>query len=112
MANTTAVMLVLMLTGTPAAGVVCLADCGTPPAAAGHCHEDTIDGTTMSLPVSCYDPSVAESVYVAESRAVVGPAMLVVTPLPAMMPIARVEAIGILPPSADALLKPPLVLRI
>ena len=113
MTNLTAFFLVLTLTGTPAAGVACVADCGTAPATPGHCHEDAADinGPMISAGVSCYDPSVAESLYLIEHRALTSPAILAAAFSPTM-PIVAIDALGVRPPRTDSWRQPPLVLRI
>ena len=114
MTNITAFLIVLTLTGTPAAGVACIAECRQAPATSGHCHEDTTttDGPMIAASVSCYDPDVTESLYVVEHRALVGAAVLTGTSPVAAPAVARTGALTIARGSAQASLKPLLVLRI
>lgn len=113
MTNITALFLVLTLTGAPAASVACVAECRQAPATSGHCHEYTTatDGPMISARVSCYDPSVVESLYLTESRAPINAAILAVTASPTTAKV-RTDALAVVVLRADACLKPPLVLRI
>jgi len=114
MTNITAVLLVLALTGTPVASVVCVAECQGEPATSGHWHGDMTasEGLMMSAVDSCTDPSIGDSLYVIEHRAVPGPAALTTTLSPTAAELVGTVAPAILTTAADAWVKPPLVLRL
>ncbi len=114
MTNITSLLLVLTLTGAPVASVVCAAECQHEPAALGHCHGDmaTSDGPMMFASHNCNDPSISDSPFVIEHRAVTGAAVLTTTLLPTALEQVRTDAPAVLARAADAWLKSPLVLRL
>src|SRR5687768_3209329 len=114
MTNITALLLVLTLTGAPVASVVCVAECQHEPAALGHCHGDMAasDRPMMSASDSCNDPSISDSPFVIEHRAVPGAVVLTTTLLPTALELVRADAPAVLARAADTCLKPPLVLRL
>jgi len=114
MTNITALLLVLTMTGAPVASVVCVAECRHEPATLGHCHADTAAGDRpmMTARDSCNDPSIANSPFVVEHRAVPGATVLTTTLLPTTPELVRADAPAVLARAADAWLKPPLVLRL
>lgn len=113
MTNITAVLLVLTLTGAPVASVVCVAKCQHELAMSGHCHADMAasDRPMVSASDSCNDPSISDSPFVINHRAVPGAAVLATTLLSATPRLVRADAPAVLG-AADAWLKPPPVLRI
>jgi hypothetical protein len=113
MTNITALLLVLTLTGGPVASVVCATECQDEPAALGHCHGDMAmgDGPMMSAGDSCSDPSLSDSPYLVEHRAVPGAAVLTTMPL-TMPAVVRTDAPAVIATATDGWLKPPLVLRL
>src|SRR5687768_10217871 len=76
MTNITALLLVLTMTGVPVASIVCVAECQPEPATWGHCHGDMAasDRPMMFASDSCNDPSIGDSPFVIEYRAVPGAA--------------------------------------
>ena len=114
MSNITAFLLVLTLTGAPVAGVVCVTDCPDEPVTSNHCHADmaTSDGPMIYAGDSCDDPSISNSPYVIEHRAVPGAAVLTATPFSTTPGLARTEAPASLARVPSAQLEPPFVLRI
>ena len=114
MTNITALLLVLTMTGSLVASVVCVAECQHEPARWGHCHGDmaTSDRPMMSASHSCNDPSISDSPFVIEHRAVPGATVLTTTLLPATPELVRADAPALLAQAAEAWLKPPLVLRL
>jgi hypothetical protein len=114
MTNITAFLLVLTLTGAPAASVACITECQHEPVTSGHCHGDmaTVDRLMMSAGVSCNDPSISDSPFVIEHRAVPGAAVLTTTLSPTVPELVRAAAPVFLPEAAEGWLKPPLVLRL
>jgi hypothetical protein len=114
MTNITPLLLVLTLTGAPVASVVCATECQHEPAALGHCHGDmaTSDGPMMSAGYSCIDPSLSESPYVVEHRAVPGAPVLTTTLSLTMTALVRADAPAVLARATNGWLKPPLVLRL
>ena len=114
MTNITAYLLVLTMTGAPVASVVCVAECQYEPATWGHCHGDMAasDRPMMSASHSCNDPSISDSPFVVEHRAVPGATVLTTTSLPTTSDLVRADAPAVLARAADARLKPPLVLRL
>jgi hypothetical protein len=114
MTNITALLLVLTLTGAPVASVVCAARCQHELATSGHCHVDMAAGDrpVMFPSDSCNDPSISDSPFVITHRAVPGAAVLAATWLSTTPGLVRADAPAVPARSADAWLKPPLVLRI
>ena len=114
MTNITALSLVLILTGAPAASVVCVTECQNEPVTSGHCHGDmvTSDGPKMSANDSCNEPSIGDSPFVIEHRPVSGAAVLTTSLLPTTPGLVRTAALAVLARAVDAWLKPPLVLRL
>jgi hypothetical protein len=114
MTNITALLLVLTMTGTPVESVVCVAECQHEPATWGHCHADMAasERPMMTASESCHDPSIANSPFVVEHRAVSGATVLTTTLLPATPELVRADAPAGLARAADAWLQPPLVLRL
>ena len=113
MTNITAVLLVLALTATPVASVVCVTECQQEPAMSGHCHGDMAasEGPMMSA-VDCSDPSIGDSPYVIEHRAVPGAAALTTTLSPTAPELVGTVARAVLAKAADVWMTPPLVLRL
>ena len=115
MTNITAFSLVLTLAiGAPVANVVCVTGCQQEPATSDHFHEDMASsaGPMVAAGSDCREPSISESPYLVEHRALPGPAVLITTPsLTTPAPIGTDEPAVFLRAS-DAWLKPPLVLRI
>ena len=114
MTNITALLLVLTLTGAPVASVVCVAECQHEPATSGHCHGGMAAGDRpmMSASDSCNGPSISDSPFVIEHRAVTGAAVLTTALLPTALEQVRADAPAVLAMAADAWLKPPPVLRL
>ena len=114
MTNITALLLVLTMTGAPVASVVCVAECQYEPATWGHCHRDMAASNRpmMSASHSCNDPSISDSPFVIEHRAVPGATVLTTTLLPTTPELVRADAPAVLARAADAWLKPLLVLRL
>jgi hypothetical protein len=114
MTNITALLLVLAMTGAPAASVVCVAECQPEPATSGHCHGDMAasDRPMMSASDSCNDPSISDSPFVIQHRALPGAAVLTTTSSPTTLELVRTDAPAVLAGAVDAWLKPPLVLRL
>jgi len=114
MTNITAVLLVLALTGTPVASVLCVAECHHEPAAIDHCHADmaTSDGPMISAGDSCSDASFSATPFVIEHRALTGAAVLASTVFPATPGLLRADAPAVLTRAAGAPLRAPLVLRL
>ncbi len=114
MTNITALLLVLTMTGAPVESVVCVAECQHEPATWGHRHADTVasDRPMMNASDSCNDPSIADSPFVVEHRAVPGATVLTTTLLPTTPELVRADAPAVLARAADARLTPPLVLRL
>jgi hypothetical protein len=114
MTNITALLLVLALTGAPVSSVVCVAECQHEPATSGHCHGEMAasDRPMMFAGDSCNDPSISDSPFVVEPRAVPGAAVLTTTLLPTALELVRAAAPAVLARAADAWLEPPLVLRL
>lgn len=114
MTNITAFLLVLTLTGTPIASVVCFAECQHGPVTSGHCHVDMAasEGPMVSASGDCADPAISDSPFLIEHRAVTGPAVLTTTSPLAMPEVARTDAPAVPVRSVDGSLTLPLVLRI
>ena len=114
MTNITALLLVLTMTGVPVAGVVCVAECQHEPATSGHCHGDMAasDRPMMSASHRCNDPSISDSPFVIEHRAVPGAAVLTTALLPTTPELVRADAPAVLARAADRWLRPPHVLRL
>jgi hypothetical protein len=114
MTNITALLLVLTLTGVPVASVVCVTECQHERATSGHCHGDMAasKGLMVSAGADCSDPSLSESPYVIEYRALPGAAVLTQTLSLTAPALVRTGAPAVFPAAADAWLKPPVVLRI
>lgn len=114
MTNITALLLALTLTGAPVASVVCVTECQQKPATSGHCHEDMAasKGPMLSAGPHCSDPSISESPYLIEHRALPGPAVLTTTSSLMAPALVRTDAPAVFLRAADAWLKPPLVLRL
>jgi hypothetical protein len=114
MTNITALLLVLTMTGVPVASVVCVAECQPEPATWGHCHGDMAAGDRpmMFASDSCNNPSISDSPFVIEHRAVPGAAVLTTTLSPTTPEWVGTDAPAVLAGVADAWLKPPLVLRL
>ena len=114
MTNITALLLVLTLTGAPVASVVCVAECQPEPATWGHCHGDmaTSDRPMMVASDSCNDPSISDSPFVIEHRAVPGAAVRTTTSSPTTREWVRTDAPAVLAGAAGAWLKAPCVLRL
>ena len=114
MTNITALLLVLTMTGAPVASVVCVAECQQEPVTWGHCHGHMAasDRPMISAGDSCSDPSISDSPFVIEHRAVPGAAALTTTSSPTRPALVRAGAPAILARGMDAWLKPPPVLRL
>ena len=114
MTNITALLLVLTMTGVPVASAVCVAECQPEPATWGHCHGDMAasDRPMVFASDSCNDPSISDSPFVIEHRAVPGAAVLTTTSSPTTLELVRTDAPAVPAEGADAWLKPPLVLRL
>ena len=114
MTNITALLLVLALTGTPVASVVCVAECQQEPVTPGHCHGDMATGERpmMAAGSACTGPSISNSLYLIEHRAAPGAAVLTTTLPPAAPELAGTDAPAIFTTAADARPKAPLVLRL
>jgi len=94
MTNIAAFLLVLTLTGSPVTSIVCAAECQDGPVTSGHCHSDMArsDGSMVSANDRCADPSISDSPYVTEYRAVSGAAVLIITPSPTAPELVRTGA--------------------
>ena len=114
MTNITALLLVLTMTGVPVANLVCVAECQPEPATWGHCHGDMAasDRPMMFASDSCIDPSISDSPFVIEHRAVAGAAVLATTWSPTTLGLVRTAAPAFLARAAAAWLTPSLVLRL
>jgi hypothetical protein len=114
MTNITVLLLVLTMTGAPVASVVCVTECQDEPATTGHCHGDmaTTDGPKMSANDSCNEPSMSDSPFVIQHRAVPGAAVLATSLSPTTLALVRTDALAVFAGAADAWLKPRLVLRL
>jgi hypothetical protein len=114
MTNITALLLVLTLTGAPVASVVCVTECQHEPATSGHCHGDmaTSERPMMSSSDRCNDPSISDSPFVIEHRAVPGATVLTTTLLSTASEQVRTGAPAVLTRASDGWLMPPLVLRL
>jgi hypothetical protein len=114
MMNITAYLLVLTLTGVPVASVACVTECQHTLTTSSHCQPEmaTSDGPMVSANESCTDPTIGDSPYVVEYRAVPDAAVLTSTSYPTTPELERTGAPAVTPGAADAGLKAPLVLRI
>jgi len=114
MTNITAFLLALTLTGAPVASVVCVAQCQLRPATSGDCHAGmaTSEGPMISGSDSCNEPSITESPFVIEHRAMTGAAVLTTTSSRMTPALVRTDVPVLRVSRADAWRKPPLIRRI
>jgi len=114
MTNTTALLLVLTLTGTPVASVMCGAECQPAPVPASHCHDDVAasGGPLVSGDASCSEPSLSDAPYLVEQRAATGAAVLVTSAPSPTLTMTRMEAPAFFAAAPSGWLTPPLVLRL
>ena len=100
MTNTTALLLVLTLTGTPVASVMCGAVCQPAAVPASHCHDDVAasGGPMVAAGGSCSEPSLSEAPYLVEHRATIGAAVLAISSSSATLTMARMDAPTFSPP--------------
>ena len=114
MTNTTALLLVLTLTGTPVASVTCGAVCQPAPVPASHCHDDVTagGGPTVAAGSSCSEPSLSDAPYLVEHRATIGAAVLATSSSNTTLAMVRMDAPAFFAAAASGWLSPPFVLRV
>jgi hypothetical protein len=109
----TALLLVLTLTGSPVASVVCGLTCERQPVTTSHCHEAMpANGPAVTAAENCAAPSLSDTPYVVEHRAAVHPAIAVgifsiVAPV-----VTPVQRIALAVDHDDGWRTPPIALRI
>jgi hypothetical protein len=113
MTNTTALLLVLTLTGTPVASVTCGAVCQPAPVPASHCHDDVAasGGPMVAAGGNCNEPSLSDAPYLVEHRDTIGAAVLATSSSSTTLTIARMDAPAFVA-AASGWLTPPLILRL
>jgi len=114
MTNTTALLLVLTLTGTPVASVMCGAVCQPAPAPASHCHDNVAasGGPMVAAGGNCSGPSLSDAPYLVEHRAAIGTAVLAATRSGTTLMTTRAAAPTSVSPAPYGWLVPPQVLRL
>lgn len=114
MTTTTALLLVLTLTGTPVASVMCGAECQPAPVPASHCHDDVAasGGPGVSRDGRCSEPLLSDAPYLVEQRATTGAAVLATSASSPTLTMARMEAPALSAAAPSGWLTPPLVLRL
>lgn len=113
MSHITAILVVLILTGSPVTSTVCAMVCGHPPTPAAHCHEGPQTSANLAVTgdIAC-GSVVPDAPYVRENGPSAQPAAL--TPVqhaasPRPVTLSRHQTIN---SAAGAWLVPPLVLRL
>ena len=113
MTNTTALLLVLTLTGTPVASVTCGAACQSAPVPASHCHDDVAasGGPMVSAGGNCSEPTLSDAPYLVE-HATIGAAVLATTTSGTTLTMVRTDAPAFPAATPNGWLAPPHVLRL
>ena len=115
MANITALLLVLMLTGGSAARVACPATCDVTAAASGNCHEHmTASGETVMTTgnAACAEVSLEATPFLAEHRAATGAVVLTIALSPTTPEVVRTAASAVCDSIQRASARPVTVLRL